>query len=245
MRQIYRDTLLVVQSNLGYFLGFTGLSVMLDWLDAHEVVGVIIGIVMIYQLYRYFLFGQEMSLAMPLRGATFSSLGRFVIVLFFMILVPIVLIVAVAFGVMSPELRTTDFENSANLFLAFFLLFYGGILIAFGTALPATVAGEGVFASLSLARSRKTATDIAVGLLVGPAIIGAAYFAGLYYMTGSLAYEIDLSRLRRLVPAELAAAIALDIASTLQTVLMVVILCQAYQKVKPRPKAERLVQIFS
>jgi hypothetical protein len=245
MREIYGDTKAVIQSSPGYFLALTGLTVMLDWLDAHDSITVLIGFVATVQIYRHFLFAQPLSLVSPFRGARFASIARFAVVLVVMIIVPVAVIVAVAFGLMSPEVLTDDFERSANIFLVLFILSYGGILIVFGTALPATVAGEGIFASLSLERSRKTALDIGIGLLGGPAIIGAAYFAGTQYMTGSISYELDLSRLRPLVPAELARAVVLDLASTLQSILVAVILCHAYRKVRPRPEAERLVQVFS
>ncbi len=245
MREIYGDTIAVIRSSPGYFLMLTGLSMMLDWLDAHESIIVLIGFVVTVQIYRHLLFAQPLSLVSPFRGAGFASIVRFAVVLVVSVILPVAMIVAVAFGLMSPEVLTDDFERSANIFLFLFILSYGGILIVFGTALPATVAGEGIFASLSLERSRKTALDIAIGLIAGPAIIGAAYFAGTQYMTGSISYELDLSRLRPLVPAELALAVAIDLASTLQSILVAVVLCHAYKRVMPRPEAERLVQVFS
>ena len=245
MREIYGDTIAVIRANLGYFLGLAGLAVTLDWLDAHEVVGLIIGIVVMYQVYRHLLFGRPLSLASPFRGATLASLAKFTVVLALMVIVPVALILAIVFAVMSPETVTNDFETSANVFLGLFLLFYGGLLILFGTAVPATAAGEGILVSLSLDRSRKTALDIAAGLLAGPAIMAAAYFAGTYYATGSISDDIDLSRLRPLVAQEVVLATALEVGSSLQTILLAVVLCRAYAKVRPRPEAERLVQIFS
>jgi hypothetical protein len=244
MREIYGDTLTVIRSNTGYFLGFTMLSVLLDWLDANEVAGLILALVLTLQVYLHLLSGQSLSLRHPLSGTKWSSIGKFVILNVLVISVPAALTVGLGFGLIQQGIADNSSDQFIGTLVAVFLLSYGGLLIAVGTALPATLAGEGLIASLSLDRSRETALGIAIGLAVGPAAMSAAYFAISYYLTGSIDYTVDLSSSRELDPFEVALAVALDFLSTLQMVMAIVVLCRAYRRVMPRPAIDRLEEVF-
>jgi hypothetical protein len=244
MRDIYADTLLAVRLNAGYFIAVTALFLVIDWLD-WLVIQLALAVVMVFQLYRHVLYGDRLSLRKPLLGSKASSFGRFVVVNALLFGILIAVTVAIAFGLVGLGMPFEHLEDYASLITLFVLGAYALLLVVFGTALPATVAGETLSDSLSFARTRQTAWGIAAGLLAGPGLVAAMTLAARHYLIDPLGHDLDLTRTENIDLVELALSCLVEVASTVQTILAVVVLCHSYRQVMPRPLGERLEDVFS
>jgi hypothetical protein len=244
MREIYADTLLAVRLNAGYFIAVTALFLVIDWLD-WLVIQLALALLMVFQLYRHVLYGDRLSLRTPLLGSTASSFGRFIVVNALVFGILIAATVAIAFGLVGLGLPFDLLADYGTLIILLVLGAYALLLVVFGTALPATVAGETLSDSLSFARTRQTAWGIAAGLLAGPGVVAAMTLTATHYFIDPLGHDLDLTRSENINLVELALSCLVEVASTVQTLMAVVVLCHAYRQVMPRPLGERLEDVFS
>ena len=121
-----------------------------------------------FGLYRYFLFGAPMANALTgRRGSMARSEWRYGLVLLAFLAAAVVLTVLIAFPTRA---LWAGQSRDVQVILCTLLLVgcYCVLLVLFGSAMPAYVAGDRFGVQVSLARVRKSAGPVFLGLLLGP-----------------------------------------------------------------------------
>lgn len=167
---IYRESWAALRANLLIFLAFGAGLWAADTLMPQK--GGAVGLSLClwaaftFGLYRYFLFGEPIAgMFIGKRGGARSE-WRYGLLLVVFLVAAIVLAVAVAIpthGLWAGQPR----EVELAIYVLLFVVSYFILLVLFGSAMPAFVAGDRFGVQVSLSRMRKSAGPVFLGLLLG------------------------------------------------------------------------------
>ena len=182
------------------------------------------GCLVAYGMHRFFLFGEGTAYWKKDPSARKPTIGRFMGASLL-----IAGLVLVAIGILAVRLVGEGTSEGAMflVFLTTYAILPYVTLILFGTALPASAAGDRFGPGPSLRRAGKTAGPIAGGLLVGPGLFGLMIFFG--YLLPIARLDIPESRTGTIF----AISVGSRMIGFFLTALTVAVLCRAYRKVAP------------
>ena len=169
---IYRESLAALRANLLAFVVFGallwGAETLMPQKGAGTGLSLFLWAAFSFGLYRYFLFGDPMTRALiGRRGGMARSEWRYGLVLLAFIAAAIALTVVAAIpasGLWAGQPQ----DLQLTIYALLFLVCYFVMLVLFGSAMPAFVAGDRFGVQVSLSRVRKSAGPVFLGLLLGP-----------------------------------------------------------------------------
>ncbi|NTT86235.1 hypothetical protein [Tabrizicola fusiformis] len=237
MISLYRQSWTCLRGNLWFYLLFAVQLVLRDQLPlssraARLFLLLALHSTFVFGLHRHILLGRSVidGFETRLAGTTRGGVKFFLLLQVFFGLR--LAAGVVGYSALGPE----QFSRTSflSLFVPITLLTYGLLLVLFGTAMPAYVAGGRFGIGATFGRIRATALPVLGGLLIGPVLfsiagiaVGVAVIAGLALLPGA-----DWSSWP-LLPVVWLLQGFFSLFGLFSTTLAVVVLCNAYRKTAP------------
>ncbi len=241
MISLYRQSWTCLRGNLWFYLSFAAVYVLLGNLPLSSKtltlwLPLILHSTFVFGLHRHILLGRPVIDAFNTRleDTTRGPCKFFLLFLGFTGLCVVVLVATfIAFG-----LQRLSRDSAAGLMTLVALPAYFLLLVLFGTAMPAYVAGDRFGIGATLGRIRATTLPVLGGLLIGPVLLAIVGFAGLVALIATLGetgFQRAMAALQEwpLLPVNWLIQVLLTLASLFATTLAVVVLCNAYRKTAP------------
>ncbi len=170
---IYRESWAALRANLLMFVAFGvglwGADTLMPQKGGAVGLSLCLWVAFSFGLYRHFLFGEPMGCVFTGKRGGARSQWRYGLLLVAFVVAAIVLAVVVAIPtrwLWAGQPR----EVELALYLLVFVMSYLVLLVLFGSAMPAFVAGDRYGVQVSLSRVRKSAGPVFLGLLLGPIV---------------------------------------------------------------------------
>lgn len=242
MISLYRQSWTCLRRNLWFYLLFAAAFVLLGNLPSSSRttdmwLPLLLNSVFVFGQHRHILLGRPMTDAFKTRlEDTTRGGGKFLLLFLVFIGLPVVAGVAgfVGFG---PQRLSKD--DAVALMTLIVLPCYVLLLVLFGTAMPAYVAGDRFGIRATLGRIKATALPVLGGFLIGPVLLTIVGFASLVALNAALVTFAPqtLAALQQwpLLPVLWLIEALVSLISLFATTLAVVVLCNAYRRTAPAP----------
>lgn len=226
MSQIYRESFRYFAATFPLLLGIGAFIEFFLWVlqPRSDTASSLALIILAYYFHRHFLFGEALTVRShkPAEGAPPFKFGWFMLLSIGMILLPVGIALALTFGMVA--------DHSPGTLLLFLFPTYLLVLGLFGTALPASVARDGTY---RLSQGLRVALPTMGKLILGPGLVGLI----LLVATVAAAHALTTLGSSEDSPDMLVLNIATRTTGFLTTILAVAVLCDAYRKTRPSPRA--------
>lgn len=239
MISLYRQSWTCLRGNLWFYLLFAAVFVLLDNLPFSSKttdmwLPLLLQSTFVFGLHRHILLGRPMTDAFKTRlEDTTRGGGKFL--LLFLVFIGLSAGGSLA-GYLALHPGPVDLRGTIGVIVLIWLFTYFLLLVLFGTAMPAYVAGDRFGVGATLGRLRATALPIVGGLLIGPVlftIVGIAVLGGVIAALPELPTDPWSAEPLQLVA--LLTEITGNLISLFATTLAVIVLCNAYRRTAPVP----------
>ena len=236
MLSLYQDAWQSVRANWLLYSTMVILLEAVEMLDLSSAGMLVVHWIVLYQLHRFFLFG-EISNGQWFPPGARKNVGWFLLASF-LLTATIFSVPALALWALLPAGTLTP-DGRIGAFVVYLVLVFMFALpttALFGTALPAAAAGDRFGPAVTLRRSRGTGWSVVWGLIVGP-VLFSALTIGTYIAlaASSPILSESWSDTDGIQPVALVVNLALRMIGLVNSTLGVAVLCRAYRKAVPPP----------
>jgi hypothetical protein len=240
---IYRQAFVCFGHSWWYFLAIAMLLEIAPAVSSSKLnewtLSLILTFFFAYAIHRHFLLGEELTWKGRDKRLRPQTTGRFLLVSFFMLLVPMAFafwtVISMRSGIDDDESR----QRLASGIVALGIVIYWIMLAVFGTALPAAAVGDRFGIGLTLHRARATFLRVLFQLFAGPTLFTILLVVTRLLIERVTGVEFGLyDATEKFSAAGFVFGSAYGTTGLISTTLAVAVLCNAYRRVEPNYPGE-------